>query len=104
MIRRFENITSLLLLLVFLLPSIVKLEHHHEHFEYKAQNEKQLNSFHERCVICSFDFSVFLSGAENIELQREFPIDKYSNNYNSRYYSDLNQYSFSLRAPPAIQI
>ena len=104
MIRRFRNITSLLLLLVFLLPSIVKLEHHHEYQQNNDQNEKRLNSFHKRCAICSFEFSVFLSRSENVDLQRENPIDKYSNNYSSRYYSKLSQFSFSLRAPPVKQI
>ena len=104
MIRRFKNITSLLLLLVFLLPSIVKLEHHHEHFECKAKNEKHYHSLHERCVICNFEFSVFLSKSENIDLQKEDPLDNYSNNYNSRYYSKLSLFSFSLRGPPVMQI
>jgi wobble nucleotide-excising tRNase len=104
MSRRFKNITSLLLLLVFLLPSIVKLEHHHEHFECKAKNEKHYHSLHERCVICDFEFSVFLSRSENIDLQKENPLDNYSNNYKSRYYSNLFLFSFSLRGPPVIQI
>jgi len=104
MIRRFKNITSLLLLLVFILPSIVKVEHHHEHFECKAKNEKHYHSLHEKCLICNFEFSVFLSRSENIDFQKENPLDNYSNNYNSRYYSNLSQFSFSLRGPPVIQI
>ena len=104
MIRRFKNITSLLVLLVFLLPSIAKLEHHHEHFECKAKNDKHYHSLHEKCLICNFEFSVFLSKSENIDLQKENPIDNYFNNYHSQYYSDLSLFSFSLRAPPVIQI
>jgi wobble nucleotide-excising tRNase len=104
MIRRFKNITSLLLLLVFILPSIVKAEHHHEQFECKAQNEKHLHILHERCGICNFEFSVFLSKSENVESPKENPLDNYSNNYNSRYYSNLYLFSFSLRGPPVIQI
>jgi hypothetical protein len=103
MIRGFKNITSLLLLLVFLLPSIVKVEHHHEHFECKAKNENHYHALHERCVICNFDFSVFLSGSENIDFQKENPLDNYFNNYNSRYYSNLSLFSFLLRGPPVIQ-
>jgi hypothetical protein len=104
MIRRFKNITSLQLLLVFLLPSVVKLEHHHEQFECKAKNEKHYHSLHKRCVICNFEFSIFLSRSGNINLQKENPLDHYSNNYNSRYYYNLSQFSFSLRGPPVIQI
>ena len=104
MIRRFKNIISLLLLLVFVLPSIVKVEHHHEHFECKAKNEKHYHFLHEKCLICNFEFSVFLSKSENIDFQKENPLDNYFNNYNSLYYSNLSQFSFSLRGPPVIQI
>ena len=104
MIRRFKNITSLLLLLVFLLPSIVKVEHHHEHFECKAKNEKHYHSLHEKCLICNFEFSVFLTSIENIDFQKENPSDNYCNNYNYQYYSNLSLFSFSLRGPPVIQI
>jgi len=104
MIRKFKNITSLLLLLVFLLPSIVKLEHHHEHFKCTTKNEKHYHVFHDRCGICNFEFSVFFPSIENIVLQKENPLDSYSNNYNSRYNSNLSQFSFLLRAPPYKQI
>lgn len=104
MIRKFKNITSLLLLLVFLLPSIVKVEHHHEQVECKAKNEKHFHVLHEKCVICNFEFSVFLSSSENVESQKGNPLDNYSNNYNSQYHSNLSQFSFSLRGPPVIQI
>ena len=104
MIRKFKNIASLLLLLVFLLPSIVKLEHHHEHFECKAKNEKHYHVLHEKCAVCNFEFSVFSSDFENIVLSKEQPLDKYCNNYKSVNYSTLPKYSFLLRAPPYSQI
>jgi len=104
MIRKFKNITSLLLLLVFLLPSIVKLEHHHEHFKCTAKNEKHLHIFYEKCFICNFEFLTFLSVIGDIDFQKENPLDSYCNNYSSRYYSNPSQFSFSLRAPPYKQI
>jgi hypothetical protein len=104
MITKFKNIISLLLLLVFLLPTIVKLEHHHQHHIYQAKNEKQFRVFQDKCVICNFEFSVFLPAIENIELQNEDPIDCYSNNYKSLHICNLSQYSFALRAPPYRQI
>jgi hypothetical protein len=104
MIRKFKNIASLLLLSVFLLPSIVKLEHHHEHFECKAKNEKQYHVFHEKCAVCNFEFSIFSSDFENIVLQKKQPVSKYCNNYRSVNYSTLSKYSFLLRAPPYSQI
>ena len=100
MIRKLKNITSLILLIVFLLPSIVKLEHHHKHFICTAKNEKHYHVLHEKCNICNFEFSVFSSDFENIDLQKEKPLDKYCNNYSSINYSTLSEYSFLLRAPP----
>ena len=102
MIMRFKKVASLLLLLIFLLPSIVKLEHHHEHFECKVKNEKHYHSLHERCVICNFEFSVFLSEHENIDLLSANHSDNYYNSYISQYFSNLSQFSFSLRGPPVV--
>ena len=68
-------------MLVFLLPNIVKLEHHHQHIIYQAKNEKQYHVFQDKCVICNFEFSNFLSNVENIDLQEENPVDHYTNNY-----------------------
>jgi hypothetical protein len=101
---KFKNIISLLLLLVFLLPSIVKLEHHHQHNFFQPQNVKQFRVYQDKCEICSFEFSVFLSAIENIELQNDLPVDHYSNHYKSLSICNLSQYSFALRAPPYRQI
>ncbi len=100
MIRKFKNTISILLLMVFLLPSIVKVEHHHEHFKCHSKNEKHIHILHDKCAICSFEFSAFLSVVDNFDLQKNIFFDNYSNNYCSKYYSDLSLYSFSLRAPP----
>ena len=99
-----KNIVFLFLLLVFILPSIVKLEHHHEHFEYKAKNEKQNHLFNEKCAVCNFEFSVFSSDLKKIVLTKEQPVAKYCNNYRSVNYSTFSKYSFLLRAPPYRQI
>lgn len=102
--RKLKNITSLLLLLVFLLPAIVKLEHHHEHFVYKAKNEKNSQVFYEKCGICNFEFFIFLFDFGIIDLQNEIPLANYCNNYYCLYYSNLSQFSYLLRAPPGLQI
>ena len=102
MIRKFNNITSSLLLLVFLLPSIVKLEHHHKHLISEAQTAYPV--FTEKCSICSFEFSVFLSDFGCAGLPKGKPIVSYFNNYDSVYYSNLTHFSILLRAPPYKQI
>jgi hypothetical protein len=101
MIKEFKKAISLLLLLAFLLPSIVKLNHHHAHIEFKDTSEKQYHEFQEKCGICTFELAVFLADLDISELQKENPTDCYFNNYNSQYNFTLSQYSFLLRAPPA---
>jgi hypothetical protein len=102
--RKFKNIISLLLLLVFLLPTIVKLGHHHGHFIYKEKIEKNTQVLSEKCGICDFEFFVFLSDYEIIDLHNEISLAKYCNNYDCSYYSNLSQFSYLLRAPPGLQI
>jgi hypothetical protein len=86
--------------MVFLFPSIVKLEHNHEHFIYQAKNEKHLHALHERCVICNFEFTVFFSNTGDIDFQKENPLEYFCNNYHSVYFSNFSQFSSLLRAPP----
>jgi hypothetical protein len=100
MYGRIKSLASLLLLLVFVFPTIIKLKHHHEHFVCHAKNQKHFHEFHQNCSICSFEFSVFTSDSDNVSIAKENPKDSYCNNYSSQPYSNLSQFSFSLRAPP----
>lgn len=102
--RKFKNITSILLLLVFLLPSFVKIEHHHGNLADKGKSEKSSPVLYGKCGICNFDFYVFLTDIDNINLQNKKPLVNYCNNYYSLYYSNLSQFSYLLRAPPGSQI
>ena len=104
MIRRFKHITSIFLVLVLLLPSFVKLEHHHKYFINLSKGENTSQHFSNNCNICNFEFSNFITDGKVPELQNENPLDSYSINYNSQDYSYLSQFSFSLRAPPRKQI
>ena len=104
MTQKFKNIISVLMVLILFLPSIVKLEHHHEHFFCRATTEKHLHTFHNQCPICSFEFSVFTSYNNSIVIPKEKHEDCFSNNYQSKTYSNLSKFSFSLRAPPCKQI
>jgi len=100
MIKNFKDITPILLLLVFLLPSIEKLEHHHKHSNHNLINDEHYPEFRENCYICDFEFSVFSSDLEAISIQKEQYIDNYSNRYSSFDYSNHSTHSFLLRAPP----
>ena len=103
MLCKVKNIGSLLLLLVFLLPTIVKLEHRHEHFECKAKNIKHFQVLHGKCAVCNFEFSVFFPDFASHSLSKEQNIVKYFNNYHSVNYTHLSKYSFLLRAPPFLK-
>jgi hypothetical protein len=104
MIRKVKKIISSLLLVVFLLPPVVKLGHRHPHFVSKDGSAEHSLVLQDNCPICNFEFSVFIPGAEDIDLQSDFPGDRYLNNYKAQNYSNLAQYSFSLRGPPDQQI
>jgi hypothetical protein len=102
--RKFKNIASLFLLLVFLLPAIVKFEHHHQNYAIVLKNGRHTPVLQNNCPICNFELSIFISNIENIHIQNEYFSDAYFNNYNSRYSFNLSKFSFLLRAPPAIQV
>ena len=104
MIRKFKNSIVFLVLLVFLLPTIVKLEHHHEHFICHAKNERHFHVSVDKCEICNFEFSISISDVECSDLQIETTIDRYTNSYNFLSSLDFSKYSFLLRAPPVRQI
>jgi len=88
------------LLMVFIFPSIIKLEHNHEHLESVSTNNENSKFFKDKCPICNFEFSAFESGYKIIELPNDNPPDNFSNNYKPEFYSSFLQFSFQLRAPP----
>lgn len=100
---KFKKSASFLLVLVFLLPSIVKVEHHHEPLKIKAKKEEHGNYYHAtqaKCSVCSFEFSTFSSDAIPVILAKIQPVALFFENYRSFNYSALSNYSFLLRAPP----
>jgi hypothetical protein len=104
MMGKFRKITSGLLLLVFLLPSIVKAEHRHKRALFNVTDEKTHQRFSENCPVCNFEYSAFLANYTDNKLTDEYQTDSYCINYISRNNNNLNQFSFLLRAPPARQI
>ena len=100
MIKKFKNIISLLMVLALLAPSLVKLDHHHEHFVCNAKNEKHFHDYHGKCAVCSFEYSIFLTEKIFIASEKVELIACYNSCLNVFHYSDLSKYSFSLRAPP----
>ena len=100
MILKLKKIFSFLLVLILLTPTIVKLEHHHNEFICNAKGEKLFHTYNERCAVCNFEFSIFLSEKTTISSIKIIKFNSYSNCYTSFPNSNLSKYSFLLRAPP----
>ncbi len=101
--KTIKHIAALILLWVFLFPSMVKLEHHHDVYKIdRSVDGKQFNVFHEQCYVCSFEFSLFSADSLTPDFRNEKLLVDYCCNYKWAYYSSLSNYSFLLRAPPAL--
>ncbi|MDP2722294.1 MAG: hypothetical protein Q8O72_06030 [Bacteroidales bacterium] len=104
MIRKFRHIISVFFLVAFLLPSVIMFEHHHQYDNGSADSHENIHEFHQNCLICQFEFSVFHADIEYFEIPKEAPEDSYSNQYSFVPYSNLLTFSFQLRGPPEQQI
>lgn len=91
---------SVLFLLLFCLPSVVRLEHHHNHSFYELKGEKRYPVLQNNCPICNFEYPVFISAVEKIAFQSQNPVDNWYNLYAFLHCSDLSKLVFSLRGPP----
>lgn len=98
--KKIQNIAYLLLLVVFLAPSIVKLEHYHKRFICNAKNNQYFHEYHDTCAVCNFEFSVFSSDEYHFEQPKQIVNENYQNTYKSVNYSNSLTLSFLLRAPP----
>ncbi len=84
-----------------MMPSIIKIEHHHNHSEPANNSEFSYNKYHDKCLICNFEFSVFLQLDEEVYFEEEDHPEYYLNDYNSKHFENLSQFNFLLRAPPS---
>jgi hypothetical protein len=85
---------------VLLLPFMVKLEHQHDHFVCKAKTEKHFHDYHEKCQICSFEFSFFMSEEFFALPETLVSFGVLTNNFKAGNFSNTSDYTFLLRAPP----
>jgi hypothetical protein len=104
MLRKIRNIISILLLIIFILPSFVRLEHHHNHGYLAESTEHPSQEYHNNCSICNFEFSLFLSVAEDVNFEEEDHSEYYIIDYLSAHFQNLSRYNFLLRAPPSFQV
>ena len=97
---KLKKIFSLLLVLIFITPTFVKIEHHHDDFVCSAKNELHFHNYHQICSICSFEFSTF-ADSNNLPFSTYFNFlkDKICLFKQVDSFSSF-LYSFLLRAPP----
>ncbi|MBL7965404.1 MAG: hypothetical protein JNK09_00280 [Prolixibacteraceae bacterium] len=100
MLRSLKHITSILLLAVFLWPSVVKLEHHHSHCEEHSCCGSSFDTEHEKCEVCNFEFSVFTDQVVDLCLPSVRLVGTDVILPVSGKYSGQSNYSFLLRGPP----
>lgn len=100
MFQSLKHITSILLLAIFLWPSVVKLEHHHSHCEEHSYCGSAFDAEHEKCEVCNFEFSVFTEHAGELYLPSVRLIGSDVVLPVAGKYFGKSVYSFLLRAPP----
>ena len=102
MSQKVRNIILILMVLILFMPSISKLTHHHKSFVYNKKTEKNIFVLQEKCAVCSFEFSFFLSEKINQDFAKVVFSDNNKSCFNIYHNSNLSKYSFLLRAPPEI--
>jgi hypothetical protein len=85
-------------------PSVIKMEHHHDHFTCRAKNEKHYHRNHEVCAICSFEFSLFSANHYYPSVSRNGYTDGFIDCINPSFFSCDSRYTVLLRAPPLFVI
>lgn len=104
MVKRLRNTVSILLVIVFLLPITIKffdgLFHHHHHCICITKDLTQLHKSHKKCIIQSFELSVFSFQKHIFQKHKAEYNNRVSISYISNYFSGKFNYSFLLRAPP----
>jgi hypothetical protein len=100
MIRALRYSLAIFMVAILLLPPFVKLEHHHDHFVCKAKTEKHFHDHREKCLVCSFEFSVFMSEEFFALPEMLVSFGVYINDYKVGNFSTSPYYIFLLRAPP----
>jgi hypothetical protein len=104
MIKNRKHFVSLMLALILLMPTMVKLNHHHDHGRSYDEGNRSTTQFTHKCLICDFQYSTFLIQ----EFIPESAIFKYNdptiNLYSQFLLSNSLKYSFLLRAPPVLQL
>ncbi len=103
------KLISFLLLLLFLAPMAIIIEHNHEvdahhcsiGFE-DTEDDLSFSDSHEECFICEYEFTFLLTFKRDLESQTSSLDFDLLNNYTSILNSGTSSNYCSLRAPPLL--
>lgn len=105
---RVKHILSVIMAVIFMTPITIKLLdgcfHHHDHFVCTAKNEHHFHEQHEKCPVCSYEFSLFLSKNIDSPVVKIQKFENYYNYYKASHFLYFFNYSFLLRAPPTHEL
>ncbi|MHC1708625.1 MAG: hypothetical protein AB9842_14030 [Bacteroidales bacterium] len=98
MIRKYKNITALLLALILAVPWVVKAGHHHDKSHHCEKNDNC--AIEESCAICDFNYSFFTSEFSFYQVKTEILLAVFNESITERIIPDSQYFSIFLRAPP----
>lgn len=105
MIKKLKHIVSLSLVLILLAPLTTQLFdaffHHHHHIGYYGNTENHFQVSKDKCSIPDFQLSFFSFAQKIAKTEKTNYSDPLIILDRSDYFSDISDYSFLLRAPPA---
>jgi len=99
-----KHIVSIFLVMILLMPTVIKLEHHHDHHCNHDQKDKSTTFFNDKCFICDFQFSTFVS-KDFVPYLISFDYTELHAYLHTPFqYLNNSKYSFLLRAPPVLHL
>jgi len=96
-----KHIIPLFLLWIFLTPIVVQSIHRHEiALHCIAKSEKNFHVFHEKCPICAFHFSNFISEYKYFKIAEKELYRIVTCSYKTIFTENPYDLSLLLRGPP----
>lgn len=100
--KHIRSVLSLMMAIIFMMPLLVKMEHHHDPFVCHADSEKHLHEHHDDCAICHFEFSLFNRPDDTILPAKAIRLCSQVAEAYQSFVPSGTAHTFFLRGPPAI--
>jgi hypothetical protein len=98
---KYRGIISVFLLWIFIYPQIAKTFHHHEvTLQCSSLTKKHFHIHHEKCLICDFQFSIFIKIFKTFHHSEKFLYKEMNPEYHDLNVNQSLPFYFFLRSPP----